>query len=110
MTEEILSDYHDGKSGGSDVLLGACIDHAEFRDIDRLRENAGRHIGDKRDISGIGDIVKLRAVDGVVEADMDIVGIGTEILALCLRDIGIVPVLRGSDNADVSVLLAFFEN
>ena len=104
MPEQILADDNDGKTCGCHVLLRARIDNAEAGNVDRLGEDAGGHIGNERDITGIGDVIPLCSVDGVVEADVDIVRVGTEVVSRQARDIGVVLILGGGDDLDVAVL------
>ena len=93
---------------GGEVLLCARIDDAELFDVDLAGEDIGRHIGNEGRL-GFGELHIARSEDGVVCADMHIVGVFAEGDLLHIGDIGVRLILGGSDACGVPVNFAFLE-
>ena len=75
LADEVLADDGDDHTGRADVLLHARIDHAVIADIAGLGEEHGALVGDKDVTLGVGELLPGHTVDGLVLADVDIVGI-----------------------------------
>ena len=88
VADEILPDDDHGQAGGGHILLRARVQHAELGHVDGLGQDAGGNIRDKRHAAGVGQLVILGAVDGVVHADVEIVGVGSEGGGIQLRYVG----------------------
>ena len=87
---------------------GAGVQQAEFAHINRLAQDAGRHVGYQRHVSGIGEFGVLCAVDGVVQADMEVICVFGKGRGIQFRDIGEGFVFGGSDHIGLAVAGGFF--
>ena len=80
VAEQILADDDDGNAGRAHVLLCAGVDDAVLGDINRLGQDVGGHIRYERyACRGLGVVLILGAVDGVVGADVEVIGIRTDV-------------------------------
>lgn len=70
--EVVAHDDH-GHARGAGVFLRAGVDEPVALDVERLRQEATRDIGDQRRVAAIGQLVEHGAKDGVVLADVDVV-------------------------------------
>ena len=95
--QRLLRDDEAG-SGGAEVLLHACVDEAEFLEVEGTREHVGRHVGKERNFARLGNVVILRAVDRVVVTQMKIRCIRIEFDFFLRRHMAEAAVLRGSCN------------
>lgn len=86
IADKILTDNNNGKTGRAHILLCACIDHSELAYVNRFGKNAGRHISYQRN-AYIGDLSPLCTVNGVVEADVEIVSVCSALVLVDLGDI-----------------------
>ena len=85
----------------TEVLLHARIDEVIGGEIPRAREDVGGHIGKERDAARLGRVVVLGAVDGVVEAEVEVGGMRENVEFVLTRDADVVLLLgRGGDGAD----------
>ena len=109
VTHEILTDDDHGQTGGRHVLLRTGIQHTEAADVDRLGQDAGRHVRDQRNIARLRQFMINRAVDGVVHADVEIVRIGGEGGRIQLRDVRERLVLGAGHLVCVTVTSGLFE-
>ena len=108
VADQILADDDDGGTGRADVLLDAAVDKAVLLNVDRLGQEAGAHIGNQNGIAlGLGILVELGAIDGLVVADVDVVGIFANLKLVDIGNVSEVLVLRGSSDTDVAVLGGF---
>ena len=71
--KQIFADNADGKTCGGDILLCTTVNHTEFCNIQRLRQEAGGNIRNQRHVAGVGQFVINRAVNGVIHADIEII-------------------------------------
>jgi hypothetical protein len=62
---QILADHDESDAGGAEVLLGAGVDQAELRNVDRAAEDVAGHVSHERGL-GLGELLHLRAGDGFV--------------------------------------------
>lgn len=85
----VLADDDDGHACGADVLLRARVDDGELGNVDLLAEYGRAHVRDERDARGVGDIGIMRTEYGVVEADMHVVRVLTEIGGLDFGYVGV---------------------
>ena len=69
--EQIVAHDDHGDAGRPGVFLRPGIDHAELRDVDRLRQERRRHIGHQRYVAGVRRVGKLDALDGFVGRVVD---------------------------------------
>ena len=83
--DEVFADDHDGNACAGDVLLSAGKEQTELAHVDRLGENVGGNVSHQRHISGVGKVVPLGAVDGIVQADVYIIRVRSEIGLLHLH-------------------------
>ncbi|RUS24859.1 hypothetical protein BC938DRAFT_472984 [Jimgerdemannia flammicorona] len=103
--EQVTPDNDDGDAGGANVLLSACVDDAEPRDIDAAGEDIGGHVNDEGD----GRVYvwnggELDAVDGFVVTVVDVSGVWAREAPLRGRGdacVGAAELLGVDDNVDV---------
>ena len=88
-------------AGGAEVFLHARIDEVVGGEVPRAREHVGRHVGKEGDAVCLRCVVVLRAVDGVVEADVEVCRTGRDVQLVLTRDADVVLLLGGGgDGAD----------
>ena len=108
VAEQVFAHDEHGETGRADVLLRAAVDETEFGHVHRLGQEAGGHVGKQRHVAGVGDVVIGRAVNGVVEADVNVIGFGVKILAFQLGDVRERILFGAGDHAHVTVFGRFF--
>ena len=106
-SDQVFPDDDDGHTRRSDIFLRTCPDHAESADIHFLTENAGGHIRNQRNISGIRNIREFGAVNRVVIADVHIVRIRSEIFSADFRDVAVGVLLGAGNTFDVAEFAGF---
>ena len=107
--DKVLADDGDDHAGRADVLLRATVHDAVLGDVHRLGQEARRHVGHQVLALGVRQRVELRAVDGVVLADVDVVGVFGHRQVGAVGNVGERLVLAGGDGARVAVDLGFLE-
>ena len=107
VTDQILTDDDDNHAGGADVLLHARVDHAVIGHVAGLGQEHGGLVGNKHMALGVGQLVPRHAVDRLVLADVDVIGVFGDIQIGAVGNIGIVLVLAGSGDDDLADLLGF---
>ena len=105
VADEILADDADDHAGGADVLLHARIDHAIIGNVAGLGEEHRRLVGNKDVSLGVGELLPGNAMDGLVLADIDIVGIFGDVEIGAVGNVCIVLILGGCGNDDLADLL-----
>ena len=109
VADEVLTDDADDHAGRADVLLHACVDHAVVRDVAGLGQEHGGLVGDEDVALGVGQLVPRDAVDGLVLADVDVVGILGDLEVGAVGHVGVVLVLAGRGDDDLADLLRFLD-
>ena len=107
-TDEIFSHDRNSDTGRCHVFLHACIDQTEFRYIDLFGQDAGGHVCYERDISCVRDVRIVCSVDRIVQCDMYIISIRTEIFSVHLRNIGESGIFRRCYDLDIAEFFCFF--
>ena len=108
VAEQILADDDNGNTGRAHVLLCAGVDDAVLGNINRLGQDVGGHIRYQLNACrGLGIVLILGAVDGVVGADVEVVGIRTDIQLILRRNVVEVGLLGGECSVHVAELLCF---
>ena len=105
--EQVLADNANGKTCGRHILLCAAVNHTEFCNIQRLRQEAGGNIRNQRHVAGVGQFVIYRAVNGVVHADIEIIRVRRKGGFVKFRNIRESLVCGRSDNVHFAVFLRF---
>ena len=105
LADEVLADDDDDHAGRADVLLHARVDHAVVADVAGLGEEHGALVGNEDVALGVGQLLPGHTVDGLVLADVDIVGILGDVEVGAIGDVAVVLVLGGSGDDDFAVLL-----
>ena len=105
--DQVLTDDDDDHTGGADVLLNAAVDDAVLGNVHGLGQEAGRHVGNQELALGIGQGLELGAVNGVVLADVDVVGILGNGQVGAVGDVGEGSILGGSDGVGLAIELGF---
>src|SRR5215470_5970423 len=75
---QVFANDHNGDAGRAEILLRAGKNESKFLNIDGMRSNVGRHVGNKRHGAGFRNGGPLRAFDGVVGADVHVRRVGRE--------------------------------
>ena len=109
LADQVVAHDDDDHAGRANVLLHAAVDQAVLRHVHGLGEEHARHIGDQRDVAGFGQLGVTVAVNGLVLADVDVIGIGAEREAVDVGHVGEVLVLGTGDAAGVAVELGLLE-
>ena len=104
--EHVLADDGEGDTGRSQVLLRTAVDHGVFRNIDRTRQDVGRHVGDQGH-RRVDILVVFGTVDRIVRGDVQVVQILGN--GETLRDVGEVAVLGRSQNLHFAVTLGLLD-
>ena len=97
LSDQILADNDNYNTCRSHVLLHAAVDHTVFGDIHRLRKEAAGDISNKRMTLGVGKGLKLRAVDGIILTNIDIIRILGNVQIGAIRYVREGLVSRGSN-------------
>ena len=103
--DQILPDDDHRHAGGTHVLLHARPDQAVLAHVAGTGEEHGGLVGDQGGALGVGELKVGGAVDGLVLADIDIVGVVRDVQVGAFRHVGEVLVGGGGDNLHLAVLL-----
>ena len=109
IADKILAHDTDYHAGGADVLLYAAVDHAVIGHVAGLGEEHGGLVGYQNLALGVGQLLPGHAVDGLVFADIDVIGVIGDIQIAAIGYIGVVPVLAGGHYMHIAVLLGFVD-
>ena len=71
--DQVVANDDHGHARSAGVFLSAGVDEPVALDVERLRQEAARDIGDQRHVAAIGQLVEHGAKDGVVLADVGVV-------------------------------------
>ena len=107
--DEVLADDDDDHAGRADVLLHARVDHVVVADVAGLGEEHGALVGDEDVALGVGQLLPGHTVDGLVLADVDVVGVVGNVEIGAVGNVAVVLILGGSGNDDLAVLLGFLD-
>ena len=99
--DQILPDDSDRQTRRPHVLLRTGIEDAEFLDRKRLGKRHRRNVRDQWHIARFGDFREFGAINGVVHADIKIIGLFIKRRRIQLRDIGEGLIGRRSNDMDV---------
>ena len=103
--DQVVADNGDDHSGRSDVFLDTAVDDAVIGDIDRFGEETGGDVCHQGFTLGIRQFFVFGTVNGVVFADINIVGIRADRKIAAVRDVGKCFILRGGNFVCLSVFL-----
>ena len=106
---EVVADDDDSHAGRAHVLLNAAVDEAVLRHVHGLGQEARRHVGHQRFSVRVGQLVVHGAVDGLVLADVDVVGVVGQLEGAHVGHVAEVLVLGGGDAAGIAEDLRFLE-
>ena len=109
VADQILTDDADDHTGRADVLLHARVDHAVVGHITGLGEEHGGLVGHEDVTLRVRQLVPRYAVDGLVLADIDVVGILGNVEIGAVGHIGIVLILAGRGDDHFADLLRFLD-
>ena len=107
VASQVLPDDGDGQASGSQVLLGTGEDDAVLAHVHGTGQDVGGHVADQRHAVGLRDVLPLGALDGVVGAVIEVGGVGAQLQVALGGDIGVLAVLGGGGDVDLTVLLGF---
>ena len=110
VSDQILTDNNNLHACRADILLNAAIDNTILRHINRLREEAGRNIGDKDVALCVRQFLILCSINRIVFADIHIVCILRNIQIGAVRNIGEGLVRRRCNLNDFAVLFSFLSS
>jgi len=106
LTDQILTDDDHHHAGRAYILLHTGVDHAIVGDIAGLGEEHGGLVGHQDMALGIGELIPGDAVDGLILADVDIVGILGNVQVGAVGNIAEILILGGGGHNDLTVLLS----
>ena len=107
LSDQIFTNDHDHHSRRSDIFLDSAVNDSVFTYVNRLGKEAGGNICHQSFALCIGKSFKFCSVNGIVFADVHIIGIRTDIQITAVRNIGKGLILRRCDLIDLAVLLRF---
>ena len=105
LADQILTDDDHHHTGGAYVLLHAGVDHAVVGHVAGLGQEHGGLVGNQNMTLGVGQLVPGHAVDRLILADVDIVGILGDVQIGAIGNVAVILILGGSGNDDFAVLL-----
>ena len=103
--DQILPDDDHGHTGGAHVLLHTGPDQAVIGHVAGAGQEHGGLVGHQNVALGVGQLIPGGAVDGLVLADVDIVGILGDVQIGAVGDIGEVLVGGGGNHLHLAILL-----
>ena len=106
LADQVLADDDHHHAGGAHVLLHAGVDHAVVTDVAGLAQEHGGLVGHQYVALGVGQLVPGHAVDGLVLADVHIVGVLGDVQIGAVGDIAVILILGGGGYDDLAVLLS----
>ncbi len=109
LADQVVAHDDDGEAGRADVLLRAGVDHAEFRHVDRARQDGRRHVGHQRHAAGVGGPENLHAADGLVGRVVHVGGVGIELPLILCRRVAEVLVFARRHHVHRAVALGFLD-
>ena len=96
--DEVVPDDDERNARRPEIFLRACKDETESAHIERLGQDTRRDVGDERNAARIGNIIPVRALDRVVEADIRVIVIARDFIDF--RDIAKIAVFRRRGDID----------
>ncbi len=105
--EHVITYNHHHQTAGADILLCTGIDHAELADINRTRQDIGRHVGNQGNIAVLRNPVELQAANGFVGAVMQVGGILAQLPVVLTGNGKIVLFLGAGSDVDVAETTGF---
>ena len=109
VTDHILTDNNNGKTCRAHILLCACINESKLAYVNGFGKNAGRHISNEGHIN-IWKLSPLCTVNSVVEADVEIIRIGSALALVYLGDIREGLILGRSHSLCIAVAGSLLES
>ena len=103
--DQILPDDDHGHAGGAHVLLHAGPDQTVVGHVAGPGQEHGGLVGHQHVALGVGQLVPGGAVDGLVLADIDVVGVLGNVQVGAVGDVGEVLVGGGGNHLHLAVLL-----
>ena len=107
LPDQILPDDDNGHAGGADVLLDAGPDQTVFADVAGAGEEQGGLVRHQNLALGVGQRVVGGAVDGLIFADVDVIGVVRDVQIGAVGEIGEVLIGGGGNDLDFTVSLGF---
>ena len=107
--DEILTGDDDGQTSRADVLLNTTVDDAVLRNVNRLGEEARRHVCDQGYVARLGQLVVDGAVNRLVLADVEVVGVLGNLDGVDVGHVAERLVLAGRQAVRGAVHLRFLE-
>ena len=107
---KVFTNDNYGYACGSDVLLATAVENAELLNVDFFAEYHRGNVADKGNVTGLGQLSfgKSGTVDGVVVADMNVVGVFAEHVRSRRGNICEVFVFAACCRYGIGILLSFF--
>ena len=109
VADEVLAHDDDGHACRGHVLLGTGQDEPVAGHVGGLGEDAGGHVRHQGHLAGVGQGGEAGAVDGVVLADIEVIGVGPERGLVPVGDVGVAVLAGGGHHLDVAVALGFLD-
>ena len=105
LPQQVLPDDDNGHAGGADVLLDAGPDQTVLADVTGAGEEQGGLVRHQNLALGVGQRVVGGAVDGLIFADVDVIGVVRDVQIGAVGEIGEVLIGGGGDDFDFTVPL-----
>ena len=107
LSDQILPDDDNGHASGAYVLLDAGPDQTVFADVAGAGEEQGGLVRHQNLALGVGQRVVGGAVDGLIFADVDVIGVVRDVQIGTVGEIGEVLIGGGGNDLDFTVSLGF---
>ena len=104
LPDQILPDDCHHHTGGAHVLLHACVNQAVVADVAGPGEEHGALVADQHMALDVGQLVPGHAVDGLIFADVHIVGVFRNVQIAAIRHIAEISVLAGGGHMHAAIL------
>ena len=105
LPDQVLPDDDNGHAGGAYVLLDAGPDQTVLADVAGAGEEQGGLVRHQNLALGVGQRVVGGAVDGLIFADVDVIGVVRDVQIGTVGEIGEVLIGGGGDDFDLAVPL-----
>ena len=107
--DKIFANDNDNHASRTDVLLNTAVHQTILRNVDRLGKEARGNIAYQRNVARFRKLMVMRSVDGLVFADVNVIGILTELKLIHVGDVGEVAIFTRSHTASITEQLSFLE-
>ena len=103
LAQQVVANDDHGQAAGANIFLRTGVKQAEARDIQRARQDVGRHIRHQGPVAHLWNPAELHAADGLVGRVMHVGGIVRQLPLVLAGDGEVIVGLGRGGNIDVAV-------